>query len=678
MITRPPDTPAVLLVDDNADKLVALESILLDLEVRIVKVRSGPEALRRLLSEEFAVVLLDVRMPDMDGFETAALIRERPRTARTPIIFITAFGDDTHVARGYSLRAVDYLLTPVVPEVLRTKVSVLVELYRATAEIERQAARLRQRAVQLHRLATFTVAVSAEASIEGMLRVAAENARSILRAERVLVRVKLDHRRHHRCETGTPGELEVQGFENEALRIASASGQPCRAGPGKPAVLGVPLGRRDGQPFGAIVVRGSPEGDFTPEDEDLLLQLARTTAVTIENALFREAREANQLKDEFLATVSHELRTPLSAMLAWAWMLRHTSLDRDATARAVETIERNARAQARLVDDLLDVSRIMTGKLRLNRRLVDLATVVRAAVESVMAAADAKGVTVECSIEERAGLLSGDADRLQQVVWNLLSNAIKFSPAGTRVDVRLERALDTLRVRVDDAGEGIAPEFLPHVFERFRQADASAGRTAPGLGLGLAIVRQLVELHGGTVEAHSAGRGKGASFVVTLPAAAADATGPAPMPAVHAPLDSHPCAGLRVLVIEDDRDTRDFVALVLSEAGGEVTAAATVREALDAVAVARFDVAVCDIGLPGEDGYGFIRHLRSRSPEEGGAMPAIALTAYAGASDRTRALAAGFQAHLTKPFDPDHLLDVLRGVVPWPTPGVPQQALAAR
>ncbi|HLY39251.1 MAG TPA: response regulator [Candidatus Binatia bacterium] len=675
------ETASVLIVDDTPEKLVALESVLIGLPVRIVKAGSGREALRRLLAEDFAVILLDVRMPGMDGFETAALIRQRPRSANTPIIFVTAFGDETHVARGYSLRAVDYITTPIVPEVLRTKVSVLVELFQTAAHVRRQADSLRQQASQLHRLTLASLAIHSAPGVDAMLEVVTRSACDILGAARAHASARLDDRRTIAAIAGEPGREEldiavaaVVARTNRVYRgtrdlhPAGDGDQPADATAETVDVLAVPLVTRDGRNMGAIqVARAGAAPHFADEDEDLLLQLARMTSIAIENTLVGEMREANRLKDEFIATVSHELRTPLNALRSWAYVLRAPTLAPDKMRRAVEAIERNVIAQARIVDDLLDVSRIVTGKLRLNTRLVDLAPIIDAAIESIAATAEAKGVRIVRSLDTPTALVLGDADRLQQVVWNLLSNAVKFTPAAGRVDVGLAAVGTDVTVRVADTGQGIRPDFVPHVFERFRQADASSTRATGGLGLGLAIVRHLVELHGGSVGVESAGEGLGATFTFTVPAAA-ETTGVTPTADDRVP-DTHvDLSGLRVLVVEDEPDTRDALATVITGAGGHATAVGTVAEAIAALSTTGADVIVCDIGLPGEDGYSLIRKLRTVG---GTTIPAIALTAYAQESDRRRALAAGFQAHLAKPVQPGRLLHALATGVPARLPALP-------
>jgi signal transduction histidine kinase len=378
----------------------------------------------------------------------------------------------------------------------------------------------------------------------------------------------------------------------------------------------------------------------------------RAALLAAEQASRAQAEEANRLKDEFLATISHELRTPLAAILGWMEMLRSGALSVDKRERALEVVERNARTQAQLIDDLLDVSRIISGKLKLERTPTSIAAVVQAGLETVRPSADARGVKLEASIRTTAHV-DGDHARLQQVVWNLLSNAVKFTPEGGRVSVSVEAHDHELEIRVADTGAGIAPEFLPHVFERFRQSEGGPARKLGGLGLGLSIVHHVVTAHGGTVRADSEGPGRGATFTVRLPILR-DTTARVPPP-----LDFTPPAtltGLRILVVDDEEDTREYVRMLLAMCNAKVSVADSAASALAQVQTEPPDVLVSDIAMPGQDGYRLIRQVRALPPDHGGTTPAVALTAYARVEDRTRAMLAGFQNHVTKPVEPAELI----------------------
>jgi signal transduction histidine kinase/CheY-like chemotaxis protein len=377
--------------------------------------------------------------------------------------------------------------------------------------------------------------------------------------------------------------------------------------------------------------------------------------------LLREAEDANRLKDQFLATLSHELRTPLNAIVGWTTLLMNGNLQPDAAARAVTVIDRNARAQTKLIEDVLDVSRIVSGKLRLNVHALDLTAVVKAAAESVSHAAAAKRIRMKLLLEAGMGPVSGDFDRLQQVVWNLLSNAIKFTPAGGAVSVRVEEGDGNVSVVVRDDGVGIAPEFLPHVFERFRQADASTTRAHGGLGLGLAIVRHLVELHGGTARVDSEGPGRGSTFTVALPLLTEVPTLPAPGPRGRSAAGAPDLHGLYVLVVDDEVDGRSFVEVALAGHGAEVKGVGSADDAMAALVGRVPDAIVCDIEMPGRDGLDLIREIRLL-PAARGRIPATALTAHVRPEDRVRSLVAGFQAHLGKPVDPLELVVVVAGL----------------
>jgi PAS domain S-box-containing protein len=379
-----------------------------------------------------------------------------------------------------------------------------------------------------------------------------------------------------------------------------------------------------------------------------------------------DAETANRTKDEFLATLSHELRTPLNAILGWAQLLRIGQLPADELSHGLETIERNAKVQAQLIEDLLDLSRIISGKLRLEMRPIDLPTVLSAALDSVRPAAEAKGIGLIPLLDSAASPVLGDAGRLQQVIWNLLSNAIKFTPGRGTVELTLQRIGGRAEIIVSDTGIGIKPDFLPYVFERLRQADSSSTRRHGGLGLGLAIARHLIESHGGTIEARSAGENRGATFIVSLPLTLnavvkvpeTEDSGSGTGLGLRRRLE-----GIRVLVVDDEPDARDLVSRALEREGADVRAAGSAAEALEAIDELNPDILVSDIAMPGEDGYELIRQLRSRERSHGRRLPAVALTAYARTEDRERALHAGYQEHLAKPVEPARLSAVVADLV---------------
>lgn len=405
------------------------------------------------------------------------------------------------------------------------------------------------------------------------------------------------------------------------------------------------------------------------ERTDLLRREQQALAQSEKDRL--RAEDANRMKDEFLATVSHELRTPLTAILGWARLIKEKELAPERVKQGIASIERNAHAQSQIVDDILTVSRIITGKLRLNTVAVDLAGVIEAAVDTIAPTARAKGIEICVELGEALGHLSGDPDRLQQVMWNLLSNAVKFTPKRGRVTVRAARSDAQVVIAVTDDGKGIARAFLPYVFERFRQGDSSPTRAYGGLGLGLAIVRHLVELHGGTVEADSPGEGWGATFTVTLPAqnAPMGARGgppPAPRPAALEDGGSMALSGIHVLLVEDEPDAREMIAFVLEATGAQVTVAGSTGEAMGLLERLSPDVLVSDIGMPGESGYALIKQVRATGRDEIRGIPAVALTAYARIEDRRRALMAGFQKHVPKPIDPSCLVKVIADLASRP------------
>ena len=516
---RGPRRPVhILVVDDRPESLLALTSILEGADRVVDQALSGREALRRLLKQDYALVLLDVDMPDMDGFETAQLIRQRPASTHTPIVFVTAQHDDALLARSYALGAVDYITIPVNPDVLRAKAAVFVELTRKSEENRRQAEQLRRAEERLRRQA------------EERLRRVDEWLRLTVESISDYAIFSLDT--HGRIATWNAGAARLFGLEER-----EALGSECR-------VLFPPeardiephwrIARKQGRTeveawfqrkagrrfFGRGVVTAMRDGEGTIIGYSKVVQDVTTRKET-EEALRRQAeqlREANRLKDEFLAVLSHELRTPLNAIIGWTHLLRRADLAPDLAQQALDTIARNGQMQLRLINDILDVSRFITGKVRLSLKPVDINPIVRAAVDTVAVAAQAKGIELAVIVDDEEPLIvNGDAERLQQVVWNLVANAVKFTPTGGHIQVQAERSDRSMRLEVRDDGMGIDSEFLPFVFDRFRQADSSTVRTHGGLGLGLAIVKHLAEAHGGTIEARSAGEGQGATFELRLP-----------------------------------------------------------------------------------------------------------------------------------------------------------------
>ena len=377
------------------------------------------------------------------------------------------------------------------------------------------------------------------------------------------------------------------------------------------------------------------------------------------------AEEANRAKDEFLAVLSHELRTPLNAVYGWARMLRSGAVRGERIDRALEAIERNANAQVQLIDDLLDVSRVITGKMRLQMRSVDPAVVVETALDAMRPAADAKAIHAQSTVDPKTGSVAADPDRLGQVMWNLLMNAVKFTPRGGRITVLVQPVNGYVEILVTDTGQGIAADVLPFVFDRFRQADSSSTRTHSGLGLGLALVKHLVDLHGGTVTADSAGPGCGATFVVRLPLQTTETRADGSLRRAHVDADAARVRldGLRVVVVDDDPDAVDVASAILNAAGATVRTCATAPEALARVRDWRPDVMVADIAMAGEDGYSLIRKLRALDESEGGKIPAIALTAYGRADDRARSLTAGYSMHVPKPVEPAELTNAIASAV---------------
>ncbi|YAF98727.1 MAG: ATP-binding protein [Nodularia sp. CChRGM 3473] len=563
----------------------------------------------------------------------------------------------------------------------------------AEAEREQMLARSQRYTRQLHGLTEAALAINSALTIEEVLRVITEQAREIIGAHQSVTSMTLDDDwaklmnsislsdkyaawRDHQQPSGLGIDANICQT-NRPMRMTQAElaahfGQqlPMRGW------LAAPLIGRDGHNIGLIQLSDKYEDEFTKEDEAIIVQLAQMASIAIENTRLYEAEqqartqaeEANCIKDEFLAVLSHELRSPLNPILGWSKLLQSRKFDTSKTATALATIERNARLQAQLIEDLLDVSRILQGKLRLNVDKVNLVTTIDSALETVRLAAEAKKIDLKFSpvtnlalkdtnsVSHPPLLVMGDPNRLQQVVWNLLSNAVKFTPQGGRVQVCLECVDSHIQIRVIDTGKGINPKFLAHVFDYFRQADSATTRRFGGLGLGLAIVRQLVELHGGTVFAESAGEGQGATFTVHLPALQTQLTAADSQEDREMDFNLGNLEGIKILVVDDDFDSRDFISFVLEEEGAEVISVSSAIEALQSLPESKVDVLLSDIGMPEIDGYMLMRQVRTWTPEAGGKIPAIALTAYAGEYNQQQALSAGFQMHLTKPAEPSELV----------------------
>ncbi|OUL37245.1 diguanylate cyclase [Nostoc sp. T09] len=564
----------------------------------------------------------------------------------------------------------------------------ITERKRSEAERARLLLREQQQTTRLQKLTEASLSINSTLSLNERLRIITDQTRDIIGAHQSVTSMTVDDdwtqgihtvslsdkyaqwRNYNEnpdssgiytliCRTQKPMRLtqaELEAHPNWCKFSKAAAKHPPMRG-----WLAVPLTSRNGKNLGLIQLSDKYEGEFTAEDEAILVQLAQMAASAIDNVrLYEASQQANRIKDEFLAVLSHELRSPLNPILGWSKLLQTQKLDAAKTNQALAVIERNAKLQADLIDDLLDISRILRGKLNLNVCPVNLVSTIKAAMDTVRLAAEAKSIQIQTTLAANIRQVSGDANRLQQVIWNLLSNAVKFTPEGGRVDIRLEQIGSVAQITVSDTGKGIEPDFLPYVFDYFRQADAATTRKFGGLGLGLAIVRQLVELHGGTVQAESLGVDRGATFTVRLPLMHNQSQ-------THQdPQQSQPSRDLKdvkILVVDDDTDTREFIAFLLEQHGATITAVASANEALSAFTQFQPDILLSDIGMPEMDGYMLMRQVRSLPPEQGGQISAIALTAYAGEIDYQQALTAGFQKHISKPVDPVRLVEAITDLV---------------
>ncbi|MGF1519504.1 MAG: response regulator [Nodosilinea sp.] len=694
------DAPVnILLVDDQPENLVALEAILGGLKANLVKSTSGGEALRCLLNDDFAVILLDVQMPQMDGFEVASLIRQRQRSRDTPIIFLTAFSsNEQFMSKGYDLGAVDYLIKPIAPNVLLSKVAIFIELFKKNDALRQKTDILQQQANQLE-------AINAE------LQTSEERFRLLCTCSPVGVFV-----------TDTEGNFV---YTNPRFRTICRSSSEC---PEEQTWLAcvhaddLELAHSSWSTYMGGGQEYSQEFRFVGDGEDsdcwVSVRSARLVSEhkvflgyvgTIENVTERRQAEAanaqvireqtarqvaetaNQMKDEFIAILSHELRTPLNSILGWSHLLRSGNLAPQKVDYALDTIERNANAQKQLIEDILDVSQIVRGKLQLRCHRLDLVTVAQAALETVRPATEAKEIALVTNLVDSPRLeVMGDMLRLQQVIWNLLTNAIKFTPKQGQVEIHVsvsdqvsDQVMDAAEVsrlegnslegnplaepspaaayaqlRVTDTGLGIDASFLPHIFDRFRQADSSTTRAQGGLGLGLAIVHYLVEQHQGQVWATSDGLNQGSSFTIALPllSAAPQTLPPAPDENTTPWNETYALSAMAILVIDDDTDTRDFLRYLLEAQGAAVTTAASAREGLQLLEAHLPTLLLCDISMPDMDGYTLMQIIRTQLPTPQSQTPAIAITAHARVSDQTQAIAAGFQSHLPKPVEAEVLI----------------------
>ncbi len=689
---------SILIVDDRPDKLLAHETVLSELDQNLVRATSGKEALRCLLKQDFAVILLDVNMPGMDGFETAALIRQRQRSETTPIIFISAVNDtETHVSRGYSLGAVDYILTPVVPEILRAKIAVFVDLYKKTEQVKRQAqerekfireqvalAEVEARQERLAfladasnvlagsleyqktfhnlahlvvpRLADFCVVLAAEEdgvmrpvavapsdlSDDPALRKLEEEFSASPAAKTSGAHVVKTGRSQMCCDMGNGALQEV--FERQEDRDLILSFAPT-------SFIAVPLKTHD-RGLGAIVMVNTTEGRMCGTEElSLAEELAQRAALAIDNAaLYKaaqkaraEAERANLAKDSFLAMLSHELRTPLTPVLTSVLGLEQEENLSEETRASLQMIRRNVELEARLIDDLLDLTRISKGKVQLSLEEVDAHLLLRNALEICQTDIDHKNLSLQTDFAAERVCLVADPARLQQIFWNLIKNAVKFTPEGGRLGIRTANNGGQLRVEVSDSGIGIDAETLPKIFNAFEQGERTQ---LGGLGLGLAISKALVETHNGKLTAESAGRNEGATFTATFPVAENRAGASA------ASIPSAPAVRktMRVLLVEDHEDTNRSLTNLLRRRGYHVHSARSVQSALELAANERFDVLVSDIGLPDGSGIDLMQKLRTEHPLFG-----IALTGFGMEEDVRRSHDVGFHHHLVKPVDLNRL-----------------------
>ena len=634
----------VLIVEDSDDDTALVLRALRKDGYDPAPLRVETEAAMRqaLERQPFDLVIADFSLPRFSAPAALALLQEM--ALDLPFLIVSGTVGDEAAVAAMRAGAHDYLMKS--------------NLARLSAAVQRELRDATQRRLRRE-------AESAWHASETYLRAVVDNVAEGL--------ITLDER--GRIESFNPAAERIFGYTSAEIverhfgRLLAEDAGALRPSGRTREILGR---RKDGATFpmelalsetrlGERSVRVAVFRDIT---ERKRAEAEREELLAREHEARTQAESASRAKDQFLSALSHELRTPLTPILLWLRLMRTKPMDEKARARALEVMEHNTRLQAQLVEDILDLSRIITGKFRLDVRDARLVEIGESVVDLARPSAALKGIRLDFTAEDAPEVVVGDPARLQQIMWNLLANALKFTPEGGRVQLTLKGDEARARITVTDTGEGISSDFLPHVFDRFRQADGSTTRSHGGLGLGLAIVRHLVELHGGTVRAESPGIGKGATFTVDLPIGdprrrAHEAE--EPRPRAHGAAPDGTCAldGLRVLVVDDDADTREALTMVLEECKAAVTAVASAADAIRTMDRSLPDVLVCDIGLPAEDGYALIRKVRAREPGQGGRIPAVALTGYAQVEDRRRALRSGFQAHVSKPLDPEELTAVV-------------------
>ena len=676
----------LFLEDDRAD--VELASAMLTnggLSIDLISVDSREAFTAALDNGTFDLILSDYLRPTFDGLSALKMARER--SPDTPFIIVSGFLGEERAIDTLKSGATDYVLKQRLDRLLPAVERALREVRerRAREEAQRERERLLERerhlAQRLRGMTEASLAIASALSLDDVLQLITNQAREVVGAHQAMTALpiwgdwgsavsSISLSDKYAAWRDVPVKPEGSGLESlvsatnrpvklteEEVRRHLANQELRRAESSLPmrGWLAAPLVEREGKNIGLIQLSDKYDGEFTDEDEEVLIQLAHMASAAVQNArLYREAQEANRAKDDFIATLSHELRTPMTAILGWVQLLRYSENDEQQVGSAIEMIENSTRVQARIIEDLMDVSRIIVGKLHLEYEAIELEPLVRAAERNFIGTLRERNLTYQTEIDGEPLSVWGDGTRLQQVVWNLLSNAIKFTPDGGSISLSLRKSGDRALIRVSDTGQGISPEFIDHVFERFRQA-SDQSHHSPGLGLGLAIVRHLVEAHHGTVEVESPGLGKGATFTVSLPLSPVIEEGLPDQPTVPPDLRD-----LNVLIVDDDEQARGMLTTTLTRFGATVRAVSSVAAALAELHTFAADIVISDIAMPGEDGYALIRKLRDLEPELGRGIPAMALTAYGRPEHHARIVSAGFQRYVQKPVEPAMLGQLIR------------------